>query len=127
MPANPGRRLRVLIADDDPDTVLMLSEILRDEGHEVEGVHNGDEALRRARRTRPHAVILDIEMPGLSGYAVAKELKTHLADRPPLMIAVSGRWNRPTDRLVGRAAGFDHHLVKPCEPASLLELLKALE
>ncbi len=123
---NTPRRLRILVADDEPDTVLMLVEILRDEGHEVEGLHNGEDALRRAQRMRPDVLILDIEMPGLSGYAIAREVRNVQLGRTPLLIAISGKWNRSTDQLVGRAAGFDHHLMKPCDPRDLLALIKPL-
>ena len=128
--AGPGasrRRLHILIADDERDTVLTLMMLLREEGHEVQGVHDGTAALRLARRAAFDAMILDIDMPGLDGYALARELRArHSAAPAPLLIAISGRWTRPSERLMALAVGFEHYLTKPCEPNVLLKLLEPL-
>lgn len=123
--ANGARRgLRILIADDNRDTVLTLATLLREEGHDVRGVHNGIDALRVARVHAFDAIILDIEMPELSGYAIAQELcKQYFARRAPLLIAITGKWNRPSEKLLARAVGFDHHLAKPYDPGVLLAML----
>jgi CheY-like chemotaxis protein len=119
--------LRILLLDDDRDTVDMLSLLLREEGHVVHGVYNGKEVLPAARILRPDAIIVDISVPGMSGYAVAQEIRhTYTEARRPLLIAVSGLWKEPSDRMVAQQVGFDHHLVKPCEPADLLRLLEPL-
>lgn len=123
---HPRRGLRILIADDNRDTVLSLATLLREDGHDVRGVHNGMDALRVARVHAFDAIILDIEMPELSGYAIAQELrKQYFATRAPLLIAISGKWNRPSEKLLARAVGFDHHLAKPYDPRVLVELLSA--
>ena len=122
-----AERLRILIADDNRDQVLTLMMLLRDEGHEVRGVYNGTDVMRIARLHRFDAVFLDIEMPDLSGYAIAQELRTHYYATPaPLLIAISGKWNRPSEKLLAQAVGFDHHLEKPCDPCALLKLLEPL-
>lgn len=121
------RKLRVLVADDHRDTVLTLTMLLREEGHEVYGAYSGTDAMKLARLYRMDAVIMDIEMPEMSGYATAQELRTHYyPDRAPLLIAISGKWNRPSEKLLSRVVGFDHHLEKPCDPKAVLELLETL-
>jgi two-component system CheB/CheR fusion protein len=121
------RNLRILVADDNRDTVLMLMMLLRDEGHDVHGYYNGVDALRAARFRAYDAIILDIEMPDLSGYAVAQEIRTlYYGSRAPLLIAISGKWNKPSERLLAKSVGFDHHLEKPCDPNLLLMLLAPL-
>jgi DNA-binding response OmpR family regulator len=122
------RALRVLIVDDERDTVATLKAVLEDEGHVVQGVLTGAEVLPAARSFRPDAVILDISVPGMSGYAVAQALRHSFTDmRRPLMIGISGVWKEPPDRLVARQVGFDHYLVKPCDPAVLIYLLESLK
>ena len=122
-----GRALRVLVADDNRDTVLTLAALLRDEGHDVRTAYTGIDVMRIARLHRFDVVILDIEMPEMSGYAVAQELRTHYyGTQAPLLIAISGKWNRPSEKLLARVVGFDHHFEKPCDPGVLLRLLKPL-
>lgn len=119
--------LRILVADDNRDTVLTLSMLLREEGHEVRSAYNGTDAMRIAHLHRFDAVILDIEMPEMSGYAVAQEVRTHYyGTRVPLLVAISGKWNKPSEKLLAQAVGFDHHLEKPCDPNRMLALLKPL-
>ena len=127
MQAQPARRLRIVVADDDRDTVDMLSVILRDEGHVVHGVYNGKQVLPAVRTVRPDAVILDIAVPGLSGYAVAQEIRYSFTEaRRPLLIAISGVWVEHADKKIAQLVGFDAHLMKPCDPAELLALLAPL-
>lgn len=123
----PRQALRILVADDERDTVNMLAAILRDEGHVVYEAYTGKDVLPAVRLYRPDAVIMDIAIPGLSGYAVAQAIRHSFTDvRRPLLIAISGVWNEAPDRLVGEQVGFDHHLMKPCDPAELLRLLQPL-
>jgi DNA-binding response OmpR family regulator len=119
-------RLRILIADDDRDTTLVLGAILRDEGDEVHSVLRGDEVLDVVRLFRPDVLILDVNMPGMSGYAIAHEVRQRYGNLSPLLIAMSGVWTGTPERLAGQALGFDHYLVKPCEPQLLLALLEPL-
>jgi DNA-binding response OmpR family regulator len=125
--AQPRRRaLNVIVADDERDTVLTLTAVLRDEGHNVRGVYRGDDVLRAVEAERPDAVILDIELPGKSGFAIAQELRHLYGDETPLLIAISGKWTGQTDELLGRIVGFKHYCLKPFEPQKLLELLEPL-
>lgn len=118
------RPLRVLIVDDDRDTVATLSAILEQNGYIVQGTFNGADALPAARFFRPDAVILDISVPGISGYGVAQAIRFSFTDlRRPLMIAVSGVWQEPADQRIAQQVGFDHFLRKPCDPDELLALL----
>ena len=135
MPAEPSfaspatarrRSLRVLVADDEKDTVTTLEAILVHEGHSVFGVYKGPEAIAQAKRHKPDAVILDIDMPGMSGYSVAREIRALFDPWPPLLIAISGKWVGQTDKMLADLAGFDHFLQKPCDPQVLLRLLEPL-
>jgi DNA-binding response OmpR family regulator len=119
-----NRALRVLVADDDADTVQTLAALLELEGHAVRAVHTGDDVLPAIPIFRPDAIILDISIPGLSGYAVAQAVRHSFTDmRRPLMIAISGMWKQAGDRLVAQQVGFDHYLVKPCDPREVVQLL----
>ena len=115
------RKLRVLIADDDRDMVATLAAILNDEGHTVREVYRGTEVLRLIEQFDPDVALVDIGMPGMSGYDVAREVReTH--DKRPMLIAITG-WKKPSDRILARLVGFDHHLPKPFEARDLLNLL----
>lgn len=116
--------LRVVIADDERDTVETLATLLRDAGHTVYPVYSGKEVLPTVRVARPDAVIVDIVITGVSGYAVAQEIRHSFTDlRRPLMIGISGKWHESPDRLIARQVGFDHYLHKPCDPNEVLKLL----
>ena len=123
-----GRRhaLRIVVVDDDRDTAMTLAVILRDEGHQVQTVLRGDEALELCRLFRPDVVISDINLPGESGYALARELRERHRDLAPVLIAITGKWTKASDRQLGKAVGFDHYLLKPCDPNELLPLLEPL-
>jgi DNA-binding response OmpR family regulator len=122
-----GRSLRLVVADDDRDTVSTLSAILADEGHRVVGVHTGAAAVMEIRRGPPDAVLVDISMPGMSGYAVAREVRRLYGELAPMLVAISGKWTGQTDRMVSKLAGFHYFLEKPCDPRVLLSLLAPLK
>lgn len=125
--SDDGRALRLVVADDEPDTVTTLMAILRDEGHSVYGSYRGSEVIHAVRAENPHAVIVDIDMPGISGFAVAREIRGMFEQSTcPLLIAISGKWISDTDKAVAEIAGFHHFLLKPCEPSALLKLLQPL-
>ena len=113
---------RILVADDDADAVLSLSALLREEGYCVRGVHHGAEVLDAVFNFAPDVVLLDIGMPGLDGYEVARRLRAMKRGRSLRIIAVTG-WGQEADRHRSREAGFDVHLVKPVEPRELLKVL----
>jgi CheY-like chemotaxis protein len=120
--------LRLIVVDDDRDTVATLTAVLESEGHVVYPVFDGKGVLPAVRFVRPDAVILDISVPGMSGYAVAQAIRhTFTQARRPLLVAISGKWKEPADRLVAHQVGFDHHLLKPCQPDALLRLLEKLK
>lgn len=120
----PGRLpLRILIADDSPDTLLTLQTLLEDDGHIVRTLPNGRDVVRIVRDFQPNVCILDIEMPGTSGHAIAAELRGIYGAARPFMIAISGKWYRPADRLTALGAGFDHFLEKPADPRELSYIL----
>jgi DNA-binding response OmpR family regulator len=101
------RPLRIIVADDDHDTVDMLAIVLRHEGHVVHVVYTGTDVLPAVRMFRPDAIILDIAVPGMSGYAVAQAIRHSFTDvRRPLLIAISGWWKEQADRMVAQQVGF---------------------
>jgi len=119
-----GEQLRILVVDDDADTVNTLAFILRDEGHFVQSASTGSEALTATRLCRPDVVIHDISVPGMSGYAVAQSIRYGFTDmRRPFMIAISGVWKQLPDRRLAEQTGFDAYLTKPFDTAELLRLL----
>ena len=116
---------RILVADDDTDAVLSLTTLLREEGYEVRGVHRGAEVLQAVFNFAPDVVLLDIGMPQMSGYDVARTLRERYGSARPALIAVTGRAG-DVDRQQARAAGFEYHVAKPYEPRDLLSLIHRL-
>jgi CheY-like chemotaxis protein len=118
----PGMSLRILVVDDNVDSAVTMAALLSMYGHEVKTAHDGLQALDEVTRFRPDVAILDIGMPKMNGYTVAKRIRECMGEAQPLLIAVTG-WGQEEDRQRSKAAGFDHHLVKPVDPASLCALL----
>jgi CheY-like chemotaxis protein len=116
---------RILVADDDADTVQSLTVLLRDEGYEVRGVHRGSEVLQAIFNFAPDVVLLDIGMPQMTGYEVARVLRERYGSARPALIAVTGL-SGEADRQQARAAGFEHHVAKPYEPRALIRLIGEL-
>jgi len=121
----PTRKLRILVADDDRDTVVTLSTLLQQEGHDVLEVYRGDAVMSMVTRYQPDAVLLDIGMPGLTGFEIARQLHETLKDQCPLLIAVTA-WKMDTARELGKLVGFNHYLIKPYSTDELLGLLAPL-
>ncbi|MGQ0653990.1 MAG: response regulator [Betaproteobacteria bacterium] len=124
--ARPPRMLRVMVADDVPDTVTSLLELLRDEGYEVRGVYRGKDVMDAVCDFSPDVVLLDIGMPGMDGYEVARSLRERYGSARPTLFAVTAR-NKDADRLMSRLAGFDRHITKPYDPRELMASLAALQ
>jgi len=113
---------RVLIVDDVPDIAYSLSLALELGGHDVRQAHSGREALDIAGDFNPEVVILDIGLPDIDGYALARALRERPATADALLIAVSG-YGQDSDREKSRNAGIDHHLAKPADLKELLALI----
>ncbi len=124
--SRPRHKLRVLIVDDDRDTANTLAALLRDEGDDVHISLRGDDALEASRLFRPDVLIADINMPGISGYALAQQVRERYGQYAPLMIGISGVWKNASDRLLAQTVGFDHHLVKPADFGELSALIEPL-
>jgi DNA-binding response OmpR family regulator len=118
--------LRVLIADDDRDAVLTLRTILRQEGYEIRAVYRGDHVLQAAEDFTPDAVLLDINMPGMSGYDAARALRRAYGP-DVVLIAITAWWKQPSDVMLARMVGFDHHFGKPYDVQALIGVLSALK
>jgi len=127
--AAPGRKgslgLRVIVADDNRDAATGLAMILQEEGHEALAVYRGDSVLTLAASFRPDVLILDIGMPGLTGFEVAHALRQRLGQACPMLIAVTA-WNQPAARELGKATGFSHYLTKPYSTDELLQILASV-
>jgi CheY-like chemotaxis protein/two-component sensor histidine kinase len=116
---------RILIVDDNRDAAESLAMVLKQLGHEVRTVHDSRRALATARLHRPELVLLDLSMPGLDGYAVARLLREDPALRIRAIAAITGL-GQPEDRRRSREACIDEHLVKPISPETLRALLTRL-
>lgn len=114
--------VRVLIVEDNVDSGEMLTELLQLTGAEVHHVVDGDAALVTGERLRPEVVLLDIGLPGKSGYEVAREMRATAWGASAFIVALTG-WGSAEDRERTREAGFNHHLVKPVQPETLLALI----
>ena len=116
------RPLRVLVVDDNVDTVLSFSILLKSSGHEVFTAHDGYNAVQVAIQHQPDVVLLDIGLPGLNGYEVAKRIRQQPGGKEIVLIALTG-YGQDTDRLLSAQAGFNHHLVKPARLEQVKEIL----
>jgi PAS domain S-box-containing protein len=120
--ARPPNALRVMVVDDNADAAETLSMVLEAEGHHVTVEDSGRSALERARLERPAAFLLDIGLPDMDGYELARRLRAMPETAHAVLIALTG-YGQSRDRERSEAAGFDHHLVKPADMAKLTELL----
>jgi PAS domain S-box-containing protein len=118
-------RKKIVVADDNDDQVQSLALLLRLMGHTVEVASNGPEAIEQATRSQPDLMLIDIGMPGMDGYEVARRIRQNEQLRHVLLVAQTG-WGGDTDRERSAAAGFDAHLVKPVTPSTLEEVLRAI-
>jgi len=119
-----SRRLKIMVVDDDPDTVLTLLELLRDDGHDADGFGSGRAALDNLSRLDPDVIISDIGMPTPNGWDVAKEVRKLRGERRPFMIAITGQYLKSADRVLAQMSGFNYYLTKPCDPQVLLALIR---
>ena len=117
-----ARARRVLVADDNRDGAEIMALLLQQYGYDVSIAHSGTEALSVAAEAAPDIAILDIGMPGMSGYEVARRIRTEPWGRPMMLIALTG-WGQEEDKKKAFEAGFDHHLIKPIDPDALEALM----
>ena len=120
-PDAPASGLNVLVVDDNRDSAEMLQVLLSMLGHSVSVAHTGRSAVDSVVNTRPHVVLLDIGLPDMSGYEVAREIRA--SDGAPVrLIALTG-WGQEEIAQRAADAGFDQHLTKPADPALLEQIL----
>jgi CheY-like chemotaxis protein len=123
-PADPGKTgLRILVVEDQADVAWLLTLVLRRDGHEVQLARDGPTALEAVQIAPPDVVLLDIGLPGMSGWEVARWVTEQPAEKRPLLVAITG-YGEEEDRRRSEEAGIDLHLVKPVDPDELLGLLR---
>jgi signal transduction histidine kinase/DNA-binding response OmpR family regulator len=125
-PCLPSRTaLRVLVVDDHPDAAESMASLMQSAGHQATIAHDGPTAIAVARRFRPDAVLLDIGLPGMNGFEVARVLRAAPETSGCVLIAVSG-YGQSEDYRRSREVGFDHHLVKPADISELEQILDTI-
>ena len=117
------RPLRVLVDDDYADAAAVLALMLRLDGHEVRTAGDGRSALREVAADPPDVVFCDIGLPDMDGYEVARRVRETIGPGRTALVALTGRGS-DEDRARSRAAGFDHHLVKPVDPQEVEDMLR---
>jgi DNA-binding response OmpR family regulator len=115
--------LRILIVDENVDAARSLGMLCQQMGHDCKYAYDGRAALDAARRLRPDVILLDIGLPGIDGFEVARQLRAEADFRDVLIIAVTG-FASDEDRNRSREVGIDHYLVKPADPAFIESLLR---
>jgi DNA-binding response OmpR family regulator len=116
-------KTKVLIVEDDPHILLGLEEVLKSDGFDVAVCHRGDQAIEAVRKQRPALVVLDVMLPGMSGYDVCKELRAKKVTTPILMLTAKGQ---EIDKVVGLDLGADDYVTKPFGVRELLARIHAL-
>jgi CheY-like chemotaxis protein len=119
---DPEAPLRVLVVDDNIDASLMLSTLLELQGHSVCVEHDGRNALRRARLQRPQVLLLDIGLPDMDGYELARRMREMPETANAVLVALTG-YGQGQDKKMAQEAGFNHHLVKPASMEQVGEIL----
>ena len=121
-----GRRgIRLLVVDDNQDAAESFTILLRAQGHDARAAFSGPAALEMIKDFAPEIVFLDIGMPGMDGYEVARRLRQQTAAPKMTLVAVTG-WGQQEDRRRSAESGFDHHLVKPLDPHALESLIESI-
>ena len=113
----------MLVVDDERDTVATLMQLLADEGYQVRGVYKGRDALDAMRDFDPQILLIDLALPDISGWEVARRIRARYGDDRHTLISISGRYKQSSDKVLGRISGFTHQLEKPCDPQVLITLL----
>jgi DNA-binding response OmpR family regulator len=118
-----GTALRVVVADDDRDTVISLTMLLREEGYDVRGVHYGRQVMGAILDFDPDVLLLDIALPDLSGWEVARIIRERRGRARPAIIGISGEYKAGADKILAQILGFNEYLVKPYDPQALLRIV----
>jgi len=121
-PTRSGKR--ILIVDDEPDSRDALRTLLEVWGHEVDVAESGEQAIQLTLSRRPDVVLLDISMPRMNGYEVARRIRQAPGGQEPYLVALTG-WGRVEDGHLADAAGFDEYMLKPADPDRLQAVLAA--
>jgi CheY-like chemotaxis protein len=121
--ANAGASSKVLIVEDNADSRMMLQALLQIDGHQVRVAEDGVTGLETLNQEDFDVALIDIGLPGIDGYEVARQFRARRSDRRLRLVALTG-YGRPADRQAVLEAGFDEHLVKPCDPAELARVLR---
>ena len=122
----PREGLSVLVLKDDADTAHSYAILLGMYGHRVRAAADGPEALRLAAEAAPDVALIDLGLPRMDGWAVARGLRRQSCERRPLLVAVTG-YGQDDDRRRSEEAGIDLHLVKPVDPGELFALLRQFQ
>ena len=117
-------RARVLLADDHKEMRDSVRRHLEDEFDVLETVENGRVLLEAASRLQPDICVLDISMPDMTGWDVARKVRQLCGQERPLLIAISGVYKQAADQILGKLAGFNYYLAKPYDPSVLTALLR---
>jgi CheY-like chemotaxis protein len=123
---NGRTALRILIVEDDADTADSMAILLRLYAYDVQVAGDGATALQTALEKQPDVVLLDIGLPKLDGWQLAKQIRSHITGKRPLLIAISG-YGMQSDQIRSQEAGIDLHLVKPVEPEMLQQVLQRFQ
>jgi DNA-binding response OmpR family regulator len=118
-------RSRILVVDDNMDSAESMATLLKLDGHEVRVAYNGLAAVESALAFRPQVVLLDIGLPGLDGYEVARRLRLSNETKDIFLIALTG-YGRTEDRVRALTSGFNYHITKPVDPGELDMIIKKL-
>jgi len=121
-----ARNLRILVVDDNVDAADSIAMLLNMEGHDTRAVNTARAALLAVPEFQPEVVLLDIGLPEMDGYEVARRLRAQNGKHRMRLVAVTG-YGQPADRRRAQAAGFDEHMVKPVEPAALQDFLRGVQ
>src|SRR5689334_16678865 len=125
-PGTKRRQLSILVADDDRDTLATLAAMLADEGHVVHTCAKATFALQAIQRYEPDVCVLDIVMPGKTGFSIVRDIFALKLPVRPVLIAVSGVFTRPSDDIVAKSVGFDYFVRKGATPSELLRIINHL-
>ena len=121
--ATAARPLRILVAEDDRDAALTLVMLLRSEGHDAQAVHASRNVMGSVLDFDPDVVILDIHMPGQSGWEIARDIRARRGRQRPVLIGVSGEYTKSVDQILSSVIGFKRYYVKPYDPNELLRFV----